>query len=729
MNVKTSSIQIELAACDFDKLQQDMRIFVYPLPEIVLQLLKDWKNGYANLHIWAKNNCDFPYYLHTRGANKALYMAISPEVDPPALEYKGVELQPQHWEEFQSPDKVHIWLKVLLAHFLFTHRHQVANESLYLFTKNQRKSRQTVLKVGLAHHFKTRNPQSLEFFLNDKATRMTSLTYEDWQARRRKGRKIGVPYELAVLSGIKSPVFRQIKTDALAPQTEIWVEDTYRKDRSKLSFHDLSSAEELEKSRVGLLYRLQQEFIQFAAGLGVAIKPKNLEMRRLVKDTKEISGLSDDHRFTFRLDDARIEKKYPLQKIHERIKRIAEDRIPFPFTLAKPGEGQQKSLPELFLMDYEPTDFGAGGKFEGKKDPYEGKKNWTGYPTQGLRIEETWLDESAAKASPRNAEIAIKQLYLKTLVSQSQAWAGSLPHASSLEGMIFFRKRGGIKDPKFSWGYIQKGAWQAGSATGFPEAQQILDPKLREITGRSFQELWEAWAFYHEYEQKIKQGGFNWHSCDLMISTDFIWEIGELDERYLYDVDRQLSIQREREKKRPIRSFLANEEGPDPELAIAYNQFLRENLRGVVEISFKELIKKYGKPSKDPAREGFLKSVFGKSTLREGTLSFFRNSVGIEVYGTKETKVDPSLNLVRGIWFDEDRQQYFVGQKDNYKNYNQDKGFPMRQIICLEGKFDPDLFFPLLNVDFIRNEQFTVRPYPFALLSIWEDLNILSTQI
>ncbi len=56
-----------------------------------------------------------------------------------------------------------------------------------------------------------------------------------------------------------------------------------------------------------------------------------------------------------------------------------------------------------------------------------------------------------------------------------------------------------------------------------------------------------------------------------------------------------------------------------------------------------------------------------------------------------------------------------VGQKNAFKD-EQTRSNLIRGIILIDGEFNPDKFFPLLDVSFVRYNQYTVLPFPFNLI-------------
>ena len=95
-------------------------------------------------------------------------------------------------------------------------------------------------------------------------------------------------------------------------------------------------------------------------------------------------------------------------------------------------------------------------------------------------------------------------------------------------------------------------------------------------------------------------------------------------------------------------------------------------------------------------------------------MRFLNQYCDMDIHGKSEGGV---CQVHKGIWFDTNNQEYFVGQRGGYNSkQGQKKGFQVRKIVNIEGKFSPDKFFSLLDVEFIRYGGYTVRPYPFNLL-------------
>jgi hypothetical protein len=72
----------------------------------------------------------------------------------------------------------------------------------------------------------------------------------------------------------------------------------------------------------------------------------------------------------------------------------------------------------------------------------------------------------------------------------------------------------------------------------------------------------------------------------------------------------------------------------------------------------------------------------------------------------------------KGIWFDENAMKYMIGGGQALQGTKaQPRSNLVRDIILFDGKFYPDKFFPLLNINFVRHEGYPVLPFPFTILN------------
>jgi len=77
------------------------------------------------------------------------------------------------------------------------------------------------------------------------------------------------------------------------------------------------------------------------------------------------------------------------------------------------------------------------------------------------------------------------------------------------------------------------------------------------------------------------------------------------------------------------------------------------------------------------------------------------------------------IEITKGILFDHENMQYMVEQKNAFKDEQTRSNCG---IIEIDGVFNPDKFFPLLDVTFVRYNQPTVLPFPFKLIEKFIEL-------
>ena len=72
------------------------------------------------------------------------------------------------------------------------------------------------------------------------------------------------------------------------------------------------------------------------------------------------------------------------------------------------------------------------------------------------------------------------------------------------------------------------------------------------------------------------------------------------------------------------------------------------------------------------------------------------------------------------IWYDITTQSYSVGTPSS-PNPSEPRAKKLRKLNFYKGKeaFDENLFLELLAVQFVRNKQYTVYPYPFDLIRLY----------
>ena len=170
---KTSSILIDLENSSFKKMNAEFSVYEFKLPSYI----KDKFNEYAILHNWAKDNLNNPYYLNT--PSKRIYVLIPNKEQVPKLTFEDNKLAYLEFGEFNTKEKFHITIKLLLAKYFELTENFVSNDKFFLHADvNRANSWATVLKIDLTHNYKNKN--DLEFSVKDAANRLKKISLEEY---------------------------------------------------------------------------------------------------------------------------------------------------------------------------------------------------------------------------------------------------------------------------------------------------------------------------------------------------------------------------------------------------------------------------------------------------------------------------------------------------------------------------------------------------------------------
>ena len=737
-SVNTTSFFLRLGSSRFDVLAEKIRIVVYPLQPFLPKKEHRNERFFSLLQNWAKESCRYPYYLHVVGGN--LYMGLPPDDVPPVLLYDDHPVAPQPFNAYTERDKVHVWLKVLLSAYFRHDMRFVSNYRFFFDMKTRGIKYKTVLRVELKDNF--RNREAVEFQVVDQATRFKRINYKEFEERRKNPFLSSIPYSTTASKGMDLFAFKQLKVSALKADSEMYVEDTSEKYRSKVPFHSIKNVNRYEASRCGTLYRFLTRFIRYINTYGVVAELKVPGMRAMEEISESNLVIPDD--FAITVVDGRKNQEPPIANIVGVLKATHLGQYIHPFAKQKEELGTGDAA--LYVMDYNDSDLDTDNPhalLAGEEDGYKSFKKDPGFasiPKQGLRInqqcyrrkaQEEQAHKNPEKLPPtlerekylayeplnaailhRNLSICVQQLFLKAISSQPRL-ASAIPLCNELTNTVFLTWQ--KNNELYQMGYFAEGQFFAKQF----EPRQVkegLAPLIYKYTGRQFNDILQGLAKYHHYAQnpnEIKSVG----NFRVIISPEFVWEIQDLEERYLYDEDKVHKNLKEKDEKRPKRAFIAKvlPSTHNPLLVQRYNEYILSNVTEG-ELSFRELIRKYGKDDEESGRTGFLKSVFGAKVVSGSVLKFFNANCNIPVGKDKSNDI---FKLHKGIWFAPEEMQYFVGRKSGgYKDYEQEKGFGMRKIIPHAGVFDAPLFFSMLKVDFVRHREYTVYPFPYKLIDI-----------
>jgi hypothetical protein len=688
---KTSSILIDLENSSFKKMNEEFSVYEFKLPSYI----KDKINEYAILHNWAKDNLNLPYYLNT--PSKKIYVLVPTKEQVPELIFEDNKLSSLQFADFNTKEKFHITIKLLLAKYFELAENFVSNDKFFLYADvNRANSWARVLKIDLTHNYK--NKSELEFSVKDAANRLKKISLEEYNKYFLKK----IVYGKSIKG--RQLFFKQLKRSEIKKfESDLFAEPNFSNTnggKTNIDFHSIDSLRH-ESSKSFLLERFSGNFLKFLNDFGIKASPKVLNLEKV--EIQKNKAVLDIKNFNISLIDGRKVKKLSLTEIFQN-----SDEITF---TEKAIADLKENDTCLFVMDYNKEDFTE--RFKGETDPYKTFKEsleHVNISKQGICINENYFDEDSRDAEPnkeeylnyeglgkydleRNLGICISQLYLKNILLNSNA--SLLPNSETLNNHCFaFRNYLLFADEDKL--VIEK----------FESGQDLLSKVASKFSKLNIEDVFQKIYSYHNPYPTNKEFDFLTHK--FVFCNDRVIEIIDIPERAFYDEAEIKQRISERNKKRVKTEFKSKN---DDSVSQQFNDVIDEKVEDLF-ISYEELKAKYGK-----GENGFLKQIFGAKN-ESPLLKFLNTNTNLQLKGLKQGGI---FSTYTGVWFDNKQQQYFVGRTHGYQQ-RQDKGSQMKKIITHFGTFDEQTFFNLLNVDFIRYKEVTVNPFPFKLIEMFDTI-------
>lgn len=689
---KTSSILIDLENSAFKKMNAEFSVYEFRLPSFI----KDKFNEYAILHNWAKDNLNLPYYLNT--PSKRIYVLVPTKEQVPKLTFEDNKLSSLQFADFNTKEKFHITIKLLLAKYFELSENFVSHDKFFLYADvNRANSWATVLKIDLTHNYKNKN--ELEFSVKDAANRLKKISLEEYNKYFLKK----IVYGKSIKDG--QLFFKQLKRSEIKKfESELFAEPNFSNSnggKAKINFHSIMDASGHESSKSFLLERFSGNFLKFLNDYGIKASAKQLSLEKVeIKNNKAVLDIKN---FNVALVDGRMVKKHPLAEIFQN-----SDAITF---TEKAIADLKDNDTCLFVMDYNKEDFAE--RFTGEIDPYKTFKEsleHVNISKQGICINENYFDEDAMDAEPNNEEylnyeglskedlernlsICISQLYLKFILLNNDV--SLLPHSETLNNNCFaFRN------------YLLFAENNKLIIEKLESVQELLDRVGSKFSKLNVEDIIQKIYSYHNPYSTNKEFDFLTHK--FIFGNNGVIEIIDIPERAFYDEAEIKQRIAERNKKRTKTEFKSKN---DDSVSQQFNDLIDETVEDLF-LSYEELKSKYGK-----GENGFIKQLFGAKN-ESPFLKFLNVNSDLQLKGLKQ---DGIFSTYTGVWFDNLRQQYFVGRTHGYQQ-KQDKGSQMKKIVTHYGTFDEQTFFNLLNVDFIRYKEVTVNPFPFKLIEMFDTI-------
>lgn len=748
--VRTSVLTIDWGNIDWETVNQNFCIVRYELPHYL-----DGPGSFGKLHNWFKSQCDRPYYLNTHGPT--LYVKYQSPNQIEDFYYEKQKLSHALVDIQNNKDDFHAVFKALVSDYFEAHENFVSSANFFLRVSPAEKDFITVIKVHFSQDW--RHNRLNDFVATSEATRLRKLTPLEVNELQASPNKIY--YGLLYRGDIA--YFRQLKLasiDEAQKKRGVFIEYRNQQKRANIVFHSVKSVRDLERSRSYLLNQLLSNLIKHFNDLGLPFKQKLFDMEQVAtKSGKQMKQrqLPKSDRVIY-VVDGRLQPADPENIFLDQFCTFINDFFKADQVTFTSASAENLCFGDwvLRIQDFDAEDLLPGGILEGRTDqknefylsfPHLVKQTLNINPNSDEKNSEEQQSFSAIDYLSYDIEqvkkeqgalfqrltVCHNQLFLKDLIQNPGNLLGRLPILEKLQNKVFMAYGAFVysvgKELRFV--RIDNDELERGAKI------------LYEITGkRLLEDVLEPSRNLNYFKPEAKKREEDVKKRKFIISKDYVLEIVDSDIRMLYEDQEIRARLLKQENPLPKESFYpiysASESSIFTQTQLQlFTEFLDDYVAEAY-LSYKDLKANYGKEIRNRADTladgtGFYNILGIKSDLK--LKKYYEQHLGLVFESVRDQSVIP---VYQGIWYQPDEQLYLVGSKDGV-DLEQARGFIYREIECHDWKFSKENLkaflvsdiLPLLEVNFIRHNNYTVYPFPFNLIQIWLDLekwNIRSLQ-
>lgn len=754
--VRTTILTINRQAIDWGQFRQNSHIVRYDVRS------KAWAEStskyYGSMHNWYKRESDYPCHLHMHGPH--LYVKYNNPNDVASLSYKGQSLHPEVID-LQNEVLLPQIMKLLVADFFRMDARFVSNADFFLWADDD-KDWVTGLRIKLEHNWqgmRLNRGQNDEFRISDEAARLKKLRDLDFKDIDDSKRNHKVYYGRFYMNGMA--VFKQLKPNQLTlDQFKEGIYELYKgssSNRASLTFHSVMNLDDLRQTRSYLLNQFIAKFVTYLNKRGLPFQQKSLPMQS-VHTTSTIKmkqrQLPSEH-FPIYIVDDRINAIRNSDNFVTDFCKVANEATDDHDTLfiVRAEADLQPGDHILRIQDYEGDEF----------DPEKGiLKNWRDtkadfyarHPTvvkHTLNINhnskkkqedaklrkpsmsaDKYLNYPVPKAKAVKTQLNVirNQLVLKDVIMFPEDVCPRLPQVAKMGEIIFLYKQALIYFDGSNLHFmsiannLEDASVFVQTHTGWDLLTDVLMPSVQK---KNYQGIPNS----EDIEEATKR--------PFIISRDFVWEIWEdKNGRALHeDIILQKRFETLEESVATKQYYPTQPIKDTPPFTVQqlqnYARFLDQHVRQPT-ISYLDLKKQYGNHIKDERGHMIVKDggFYHLLDIKNETKfkHYLNKHLGFSLESIREDHLFP---IYQGIWYAPDTNHYVAGVKDSNQG-KQERGHTLRRIVVHQGeqesaKLQKQLkqsFFPLMEVNFIRHHNYTVVPFPFRLIEMWQEITNLS---
>jgi hypothetical protein len=290
----STNFKIATDKIDFSRLEADFQLCKYEFGTYNFRQRND-KSLYTRLIVAYKDAFDYPFYFHSMQMPASFYVLYPKNIEVPHFNFEelGISGKPQtvNWIELITPnekgirDKIHILVKILLSQYLYeienSDNRKVCQSHFYVFGKQKNDYVSTSVQFDIKHD-KSIGEKFDEFHIVPKAV---DFVYSDKQINFEKRHHFFNPY-FEKVDELPS-YFRQLRPnqieDYVKPGGKIWkLKNPNIKKRAELEWH--LEGDNIANTRGYITYDFQKKFVAFLnLYLGNVIQRKEYDVKNKYK--------------------------------------------------------------------------------------------------------------------------------------------------------------------------------------------------------------------------------------------------------------------------------------------------------------------------------------------------------------------------------------------------------------------------------------------------------------
>jgi len=714
---RTSSVILNNIDINRTFLNKNYKLVRYTIHEDFHFHTANWSWKFRSLHTAYKEQINRPYYFNT----KSLKLFVLYRLDDKTLDFTLDFLNNLKCESRKIPFE---WiypsdlLKLFMSDYFYNkiEAERRICQSNYFVIGDKTVNFATALRISLSRNYGTEN----EFFIRNSAKKFVKCSKRDKDILYQR-------YEIVTFNG--TSYFRQLRQSKIKEcPNDIWREQkTNKSNRAKAVFyHD----QQLENSRCYTLFNFQNHFQEYLSKIGINVKPKSNEWKWKVNNDKfeeegyGTSGLPLKQLKIIRVYDNRlknretkevINKKVDLQDYIELLDDFSKDEkynFGLSFKEVHYEEIIQPNFNEPILLIQDVT----GEEFKERENTDEPIEN-----EEEKRPKEYHLLKKLGYKDPKKQfyeefnHIPKQSLTVNTNEYNYKEYVDK--HEKYFDYQLFYSEKDNEK--------YENGSDEAKQAkTQNEEAERFINKikvSLNELFLKNMLineipiDKIEADLFTSDYKFPCSPLDTEMQNF-LFIRKGYLMYVEDKRFKFINRIENKIEFVKKVKKSgyrwKNIVSKFKND------------NFLREPNKNESEGEFHEKVEKRLNNAHFIITPSHVIEILQLEEYLLPKIDKILDEKENRKGDNPSVRGQDFIGCLMELNYNDDNFEYSVGVRGGART-KIDKGNPIRQLKLYEGNpndFNFELFLDSLLVRFVRNEKYTVYPYPFDVINLYNEI-------